>query len=110
MADQAAIGKKFEALEEKILQLAASCNALKSKLQETTRENEGLKATVRKQNEEIKSLQKRVTEELNKFHNQDKISKIVKFRFADQDNPGGLKEKLEEYIREIDQCIAHLSK
>ena len=110
MADQAVLTRKLQSLEDKVLQLIASCDILKMKLQEASQENEELKATVRKQGEEMKALQKKQVEKANHFHNQDKISKIVQLTFADKDNPNGLKEKLDEYIREIDECITQLSK
>ncbi|MES2730814.1 MAG: hypothetical protein V4714_03665 [Bacteroidota bacterium] len=110
MVDQAVLTKKLQSLEEKVLQLIASCDIVKTKLKEANRENEELRAVVKKQGEEIKTLQKKQAEKVNHFHNQDKISKIVELTFADKDNPSGLKEKLDEYIREIDQCITLLSK
>jgi ribose 1,5-bisphosphokinase PhnN len=100
MADQAVtITKKLQSLEDKVLQLVASCDVLKIRLKEAGQENE-----------ELKALQKKQVDKANHFHNQDKISKIVELTFADKDNPNGLKEKLDEYIREIDQCITLLSK
>jgi|APFEC2959095171_1045051.scaffolds.fasta_scaffold00004_83 hypothetical protein len=111
MADQAVtITKKLQSLEDKVLQLVASCDVLKIRLKEAGQENEELKAIIKKQGEEIKALQKKQVDKANHFHNQDKISKIVELTFADKDNPNGLKEKLDEYIREIDQCITLLSK
>jgi regulator of replication initiation timing len=110
MADQAVLTKKLQSLEEKVLQLIASCDILKIKLEEARQENIELKVVIRKQGEEMKALQKKQVEKANHFHNQDKISKIVELTFADKDNPNGLKEKLDEYIREIDQCITLLSK
>ena len=43
------------------------------------------------------------------FQNQDKISKIVNGVNANESNPAELGEVLDEYIKEVDKCIAQLS-
>ena len=43
------------------------------------------------------------------FQNQDKITKIVTNTTVEKEESTELKHKLNEYIREIDKCIAHLS-
>ena len=90
--------------------MIARCDSLKAELKESASENQALKELAGKQSEEIKALQKKRVEVADHFHNRDKISKIVGFRFADYDDLKGLKEKLDEYIGEIDQCIALLGK
>ena len=61
-------------------------------------ENEKLRETVAQQSSEIKN-----------FQNQDNITKIVgSMAAADAGNTAELKWKINEYIREIDKCIAHL--
>ena len=109
MADLSELTKHLQSLEEKVRQLIAVRNILEAKLAEALQEKDELQTVVKKQVEEIKVLQKKLLDKSNHFHNQDKISKIVELTFADKDNPNGLKEKLDEYIREIDQCIALLS-
>lgn len=47
--------------------------------------------------------------ELNDFQNRFKISKIVTSIADEQPEHTQLKNKINEYIREIDKCIAHLS-
>jgi regulator of replication initiation timing len=54
---------------------------------------------------EIKGLEVRVAN----FQNQDKITKIVTNTTVEREESTELKNKLNEYIREIDKCIAHLS-
>ena len=110
MADNVLLLMKLQSLEEKIRQLVDRCDSLKTELKESALENKALKELVGKQSEEMKALQKKRIEAADHFHNQDKISKIVEFRFADHNNPEGLKEKLDAYIREIDQCIALMGK
>lgn len=61
--------------------------------------------------EEIGRLQEAVRakeEELKNFQNQDNIAKIVNNIAVDSANATELKLKINEYIREIDKCIAYL--
>ena len=114
MSDESALTKRLESLEGKVRQLVISHEKLKLQLKEANQENEALKATVKQQGEEIKrmtaeALQKKATGNLNNFQNQDKITKIVALTLADKDHTSELKEKLNEYIRDIEQCIAQLS-
>jgi regulator of replication initiation timing len=56
-------------------------------------------------NKEIDGLKGQVAN----FQNQDKITKIVTNTTVEKEESTELKHKLNEYIREIDKCIAHLS-
>ena len=56
-------------------------------------------------NKEILDLKGQVAD----FQNQDKITKIVTNTTVEKEESTELKHKLNEYIREIDKCIAHLS-
>ncbi|CAN5826563.1 hypothetical protein BH24BAC1_BH24BAC1_03920 [soil metagenome] len=61
--------------------------------------------------QEISRLQEAVRakeEELKNFQNQDNIAKIVNNIAVDSANATELKLKINEYIREIDKCIAYL--
>ena len=62
-------------------------------------ENEQLKKTIQAQNDELKS-----------FKNKDKIIKIVEGVTGGDEKSAVLKHKINEYIKEIDKCIAYLSK
>ena len=46
--------------------------------------------------------------EIKNFQNRDNISKIVNTIAAESANSTELKLKINEYIREIDKCIAYL--
>jgi regulator of replication initiation timing len=56
-------------------------------------------------NKEIDGLKGQVAN----FQNQDKITKIVTNTTVEKEESTELKHKLNEYIKEIDKCIAHLS-
>ena len=97
--DQEVLKSNLSGLERKILVLLNDHKGLKDELRGAKFENQELKTSLKVRDEQ-----------LNNFKNQIKITKIV-----DQINPedgsvSELKRKVEEYIREIDKCIAHLSR
>jgi hypothetical protein len=49
-------------------------------------------------------------EQIGGFHNQLKITKIVDSLNPEDGSVSELKKKVDDYIREIDKCIAHLSR
>jgi chaperonin cofactor prefoldin len=84
-------------LEYKIKRLIEANRFLNQQLHKTMAENNFLKEEV-----------KRKEEELNNFQNKFKISKIVG-HVAVNGGTAELKSKINEYIKEIDKCITHLS-
>ncbi|MFN3404210.1 MAG: hypothetical protein ACK40G_08970 [Cytophagaceae bacterium] len=85
-------------IEKALNNLIREHQEVKNRLAEALNENSRLNALIEKQNEEIKN-----------FQNQDKITKIVSSITEDTRQASELKLKINEYIREIDKCIAHLS-
>ncbi len=63
----------------------------------------------RSENERLKQKIETKEGELTSFQNKFKISKIVNNMAAGGEDPTELKEVLDQYIKEIDKCIAHLS-
>ncbi len=63
---------------------------------------------LKEQNTELKGLLNQKEEQIDGFQNQIKISKIV--NEIDSGGDVELKKKIDDYIKEIDKCIAHLSK
>ncbi|MDH5474260.1 MAG: hypothetical protein OEX22_01065 [Cyclobacteriaceae bacterium] len=64
---------------------------------------------LRNEKTELKNLLKTKEDQLVNFQNQIKIGKIVESIDVGGDS-SELKERIDEYIREIDRCIEHLSK
>jgi len=85
-------------LESQVKLLLESHSILKVEIEGFKQENQQLREQLVKKNEALEN-----------FQNQSKISKIVDCLEID-DNPEGLKEKIDEYIIEIDQCISYLNK
>jgi len=85
---------------------------LESKIGLLLDSHQNLKEGSKKLSHENKSLQGQIEElstQLNDFQNQDKITKIVSSKTVEKEEATELKYKLNEYIKEIDRCIAHLS-
>ena len=72
---------------------------LKDEVKGLKKENQDLRAAVRVRDEQIAG-----------FNNQLKITKIVDSLNPEDGSVSELKKKVDDYIREIDKCIAHLSR
>ena len=85
-------------LERKVKFLLNNYKDLKQELSVAKSENQELKEIIRKRDDQIIDFQ-------NKY----KISKIVRNIRDGEDDTSELKNQINEYIREIDKCIMHLS-
>jgi len=97
--DQELLKSNLSGLERKLVVLLNEHKNLKEELK-------GLKA----ENQELKSAIKARDEQIAGFHNHLKITKIVDNLNPEDGSVLELKKKVDEYIREIDKCIAHLSR
>jgi hypothetical protein len=89
--------QRLEALEAKALKLALAHKELSVSYKELQSENLRLKNQILLKEEEVRN-----------FHNQEKISKIVTSIADDTYRKTELKLKINEYIKEIDKCIAFI--
>ena len=93
-------------------ELAARLNGLQKQLTTLVRAHEQLKkdkAGLQSENDLLKVEVEALRGQLADFQNQDKITKIVSNTTVEKEESAELKHKLNEYIKEIDRCIAHLS-
>jgi regulator of replication initiation timing len=97
--DQETLKSSLGGLERKILVLLNEHKALKDEIRGLNLENHELKTDLKKRDEQ-----------LSHFKNQIKITKIVDHINPEDGSVSELKRKVDEYIREIDKCIAHLSR
>ena len=97
--DQELLKTNLSGLERKILVLINEHKALKEEVR-----------TLKLENHDLKSSLKGRDDQLVNFKNQIKITKIVDNINPDDGSVSELKKKVDEYIREIDKCIAHLSR
>jgi len=61
------------------------------------------------ENQELKEIITKKDDQIIDFQNKYKISKIVRNIRDGEDDASELKNQINEYIREIDKCIMHLS-
>lgn len=92
------LNAEFQALERKIKLLLSEHKTLKDEIQFLKSENSQLKVNVKTKDEH-----------LNNFQNKIKISKLVGSMAVANENTAELKQMINNYIKEIDKCIAHLS-
>lgn len=97
--DQDLLKSSLNGLERKILVLLNDHKTLKDEIRSLKLENHELRTDLRKRDEQ-----------LSNFKNQIKITKIVDNINPDTEGVAELKRKVDEYIREIDKCIAHVSR
>ncbi|MCH7513084.1 MAG: hypothetical protein IH947_03950 [Bacteroidetes bacterium] len=86
--------------------------SLERKLSLLINEHRSLKEQIRihkEENSELKAVLAEKQEQLKEFHNKAKISKLVNSIGADKSDTADLRIKLDDYIKEIDKCIAFLS-
>jgi uncharacterized coiled-coil DUF342 family protein len=97
--DQELLKTNLTGLERKILVLINEHKNLKDEVKGLKKENQDLRSAVSVREEQIAG-----------FHNQLKITKIVDSLNPEDGSVSELKKKVDDYIREIDKCIAHLSR
>lgn len=91
------LNSELISLERKIKLLLNEHALLKEEIEQLKNENRELKQDMSSKNEK-----------LDDFQNKIKISKIVGSMVADGEDTSDLKEIINDYIKEIDKCIAHL--
>jgi predicted nucleic acid-binding Zn-ribbon protein len=97
--DQELLKSNLNGLERKLLVLLNEHKTLKEELAGLKVENHELKQNLRGRDEQLVN-----------FRNQIKITKIVDNINPEDGSVSELRKKVDEYIRDIDKCIAHLSR
>ncbi|MFT2007534.1 hypothetical protein ACMA1I_02575 [Pontibacter sp. 13R65] len=89
--------QQLQSIEDKLRKLIAKHADAQQRLVKAQEEVKFLEALVEEKDQQIKN-----------FKNQENIVKIVETMAGNTANTTELKLKLNEYIREIDKCIAYL--
>ena len=90
---------EFQSLERKI-------NLLLNQFTGEKQKNEQLRIENQQLGEQLKAK----SEQIQNFQNQIKISKIAGSIGTDNEDVSKLKDKIDDYVNEIDYCIAQLSR
>ena len=92
------LSSELSVLERKIELLLDQHRELRAEINQVRQENDELRLALHAKEEEIDDFQKTI-----------KISKLAHYTVADQDETTEIKRTINEYIKKIDKCIAHLS-
>lgn len=92
------LSSHLSTLERKLNLLLAEHKSLKEEYNSLLDENESLRTTIKLNDNQISDFQNRI-----------KISKIAGHVAVENREATELKNKIDEYIKEIDRCIVHLS-
>lgn len=98
MADEFSLLEEIKLLRQHVFRLVEKYEQARGEIDQLKEEKEALTKIIDTQNDELKS-----------FLNQEKISKIATSVKVEGQNTTELKSQINEYIKEIDQCIALLS-
>ena len=96
--DQDFLKSNINGLERKILMLLNEHRNMREELKNVKNENLALRQTLQGRDQQLES-----------FKNQIKITRIADRIHPENGDVSELKKKVDDYIREIDKCIAHLS-
>ena len=100
---------RFNSLEIKLKGLLKDYIEVKKLFSEVKIQNEKLRIDLYNIQKENQELQKNLNQERKNFKKSDKFTKIVVKNLKSTGNPAELKEKIDEYILEIEKCINQLS-
>ena len=100
---------RFSSLEIKLKGLLKDYIEVKKQLSEVKIENEKLRSDLCDAQKETQELQKNLNQQKKNFKKSDKFTKIAVNNLKSTGNPAELKEKIDEYILEIEKCIDQLS-
>ncbi|MFM7327104.1 MAG: hypothetical protein ACKO3B_00070 [Bacteroidota bacterium] len=96
--NQDVLKSNLNGLERKILMLINEHKNLRDEVKNLKLENQALRQSVQSRDQQLDS-----------FKNQIKITRIADRIHPEDGDVAELKKKVDDYIREIDKCIAHLS-
>lgn len=97
---------KRDRLNNELQTLERKIRLLLSQFAQEKKFNEDLKT----QNAELKTLLRSKEEQISDFQNRIKISNIVDSISVGETEATEVKDKIDDYIKEIDRCINQLSK
>ncbi len=98
-----------EQLEHKIGLLKETHDAARERVTELEIENTQLRNELKEQQTKAKELRKKQDNSEKSAPKSEDFGKLVQNNLSGTDTNAELKKQLDEYIRELERCIAHLS-
>lgn len=99
----------LEDFEHKVTDLTEHVAQQQQRIKQLEDEAKEHQNTIRKQNIQLRQLPKKATETAPPLTKSKDFSKLVSSNLPDAVAREEVKQKLDEYIRDLDRCIAHLS-
>ena len=99
----------LEDFEHRVFDLTVRTAQQQQRIKDLEQENNDLQEALREQQNLVKLSQKRVAENPQPATKSKDFSKLVLSNLPDAVAREEVKQKLDEYILDIDRCIAHLS-
>ncbi len=99
----------LEDVEHRVFDLTVLAAQYQQRIKELEQENNTLQETLREQQNLVKQAQKRAADNPPPAAKSKDFSKLVLSNLPDAVAREEVKQKLDEYILDIDRCIAHLS-
>ncbi|WP_080239000.1 hypothetical protein [Spirosoma rigui] len=109
MIDENDLFAAFNRLQRKIGSLRTAYDATKQRIKTLEDENKSLRKKNREQEAELKQLSKKQSNTEKIASKSKDFGKIVNNNLSGTDTNAELKQQLDEYIQELERCIAHLS-
>ena len=109
MATENQLFANIDSFEHKVAQLVGHVTRLSNRIKSLEDDNTNLRSTIRDQEKQIKELQKKQPGTKQSFTNSKEFGKIVVNNLADTATSTEIKQRLDEYIQEIERCIEYLS-
>ena len=107
--DESQIFTRFSSLEIKLKGILKDYVEVKKQVIEVKEDNEKLRNQLYNSQKENQELQKKLNQQIKNFKKSDKFTKIVADNLKSTGSSVELKEKIDEYILEIEKCINQLS-
>jgi predicted nucleic acid-binding Zn-ribbon protein len=99
----------LEDFEHKVFDLTERLVQQKERIRELETENQSLQKTIQDQQKQLRQQPKKGADAPPSFTKSKDFSKLVSSNLPDAVAREEVKHKLDEYIRDLDRCIAHLS-
>lgn len=100
---------KFETIQSRLNELVLKLNLTLEKLKKSEEENNSLKILIKQQEQSLKNLHKTQGNQQKDFVKKEFFHKLANNTGSSSDDKDDLKRTLDEYIKEIESCIAKLS-
>ncbi|ARK11416.1 hypothetical protein [Fibrivirga algicola] len=99
----------LEDFEHRVFDLTERVAQQRQRIEQLERENTDHQNTIRDLQNQVKQQQKKAVDAPPAFTKSKDLSKLVSSNLPDAVAREEVKQKLDEYIQDLDRCIAHLS-